>query len=76
MRRCRAWRARRRCPHPPARQRRLRLTLRACAALFLLAAGSHIVLVRSEELCISGNIHRNKQKWAEAANKKSNTNPT
>jgi hypothetical protein len=50
--------------------------LRACAALFLLAAGSHIVLVRSEELCISGNIHRNKQKWAEAANKKSNTNPT
>ena len=74
-RRRRALRARRRRrggrqpPSPPLPRRRAR-------AAPSPAAGSHIVLVRSEELCISGNIHRNKQKWAEAANKKSNTNPT
>ena len=41
-----------------------------------LLHGGHIVVVRCEELVISGSIHRNKQKWSEAANKKSNTNPT
>jgi large subunit ribosomal protein L13Ae len=34
-----------------------------------------VVVVRCEELNMSGNHHRNKQKWAEKANHKSNTNP-
>lgn len=40
-----------------------------------LLAGQHVVVVRCEELNISGSHFRNKLKWLEAARKKSNTNP-
>lgn len=40
-----------------------------------LLLGQEVVVVRCEELNISGNHHRNKQKWSERANRKSNTNP-
>jgi len=40
-----------------------------------LLLGQHVVVVRTEELNISGSHYRNKLKWLEAARKSSNSNP-
>jgi len=40
-----------------------------------LLSGQHVVVVRTEEMNVSGNHFRNKLKWLEKANRKSNTNP-
>jgi len=40
-----------------------------------LLSGQHVVVVRTEELNVSGNHFRNKLKWLERSNRKSNTNP-
>jgi len=41
-----------------------------------LLEGQHIVLVRTEEMNISGSLFRNKIKWAEFRRKRSNSNPS
>lgn len=40
-----------------------------------LLAGQKIVVVRCEELCVSGSLVRNRVKWAQFRKKKMNTNP-
>eukprot|EP00939_MAST-03C_sp_MAST-3C-sp1_P003772 g3772.t1 len=40
-----------------------------------LLEGKHIVVVRSEEMNISGSLHRNKVKWMRFLNKRLSTNP-
>jgi large subunit ribosomal protein L13Ae len=40
-----------------------------------LLLGQHVVVVRCEEINISGSHYRNKLKWLEFANKSSNSNP-
>ena len=40
-----------------------------------LLAGQHVVVVRCDELCVSGSIVRNRVKYAQTRQKKMNTNP-
>ena len=40
-----------------------------------LLLGQHVVVVRTEELNVSGSHYRNKLKWLEASKKSSNSNP-